>query len=196
MTTTQILARGLLLSAFLLAGRATGEETAPLTKVPASIAEMKDFQKKVQEVTKKITPAVVGVQVGGASGSGVIINEEGIVLTAGHVSGKPDQDVILIMPDGKRLKGKTLGANRKIDSGMIKITDKGGPWPHVEMGKSETLKKGQWVISLGHPNGYYEHRKPVLRVGRIQNVTGDLIQTDSPWWAATPAAHCSTLTAR
>lgn len=177
MSTFRFLSRALLVFGLLFGGRAAAEETAPFTKVPASIAELKDLQKKIQEVTKKVMPAVVGVQVGGASGSGVIINDEGIVLTAGHVSGKANQDVVLIMPDGKHVKGKTLGADRGIDSGMIKITDK-GTWPHAEKGSSESLKKGQWVISLGHPGGYVEKRSPVLRLGRIQNVTERFIQTD------------------
>src|SRR4051794_29123061 len=118
MSLTRFLSRAVLAAALVFSGRALAEEVAPATKVPASISELKDLQKKVQETTKKVMPAVVGVQVGGASGSGVIINEEGIVLTAGHVAGKANQDVILIMPDGKHVKGKTLGVDRGIDSGM------------------------------------------------------------------------------
>ena len=115
MSFTRLLSSALLAAALMFSGRAVAEESAPFTKVPANISELKDFQKKVQETTKKVMPAVVGVQVGGASGSGVIITEDGLVLTAGHVSGKAKQDVVLIMPDGKHVKGKTLGADRGID---------------------------------------------------------------------------------
>ncbi len=106
------------------------------------------------------------VQVGSASGSGVIVSEDGVILTAGHVSGKPGQKVEVVMPDGKTYKGTTLGNNSGIDSGMIKITDK-GKYPFVEMGKSADLKKGTWVITTGHPGGYYPGRSPVVRVGKI-----------------------------
>src|SRR5437879_2436455 len=112
---------GCVASALLLfSGRVPASDSAPLTKVPANLAEIKDLQKKVQEVTKKVIPTVVGVQIGGASGSGVIVTEDGYVLTAGHVSGKPGQDAMLILPDGTRKKGKSLGQNKGIDSGMIK----------------------------------------------------------------------------
>ncbi len=158
-------------------GRAVGAETDVSYKVPNTIAELRDLQKRVQQVYKKVMPAVVGIQIGGSSGSGVIVSEDGYVLTAGHVSGKPETKCTVIMPDGKRLHAKSLGANRGIDAGMIKITDD-GKWPHVDMGDSKTLKKGQWAIAIGHPGGYFIGRSPVLRLGRIQNFNNALIQTD------------------
>ena len=51
--------------------------------------DLKDLQKRVQDVYKKVTPAVVGVQIGGASGSGVIVSEDGYVLTAGTFPASP-----------------------------------------------------------------------------------------------------------
>src|SRR5262249_25394639 len=122
-------------------------------------------------------PAVVGIQIGGASGSGVIVSEDGYILTAGHVSGKPDTECEIIFPDGKRVKGKSLGVNRSIDSGMIKITEK-GKWPFAEMSRGPKPEKGQWVVSLGHPNGFISGRTPVLRLGRVLNSTDSLVQTD------------------
>src|SRR5262249_21538598 len=60
---------------------------------------------------------------------------------------------------------------------MIKITET-GQYPHVEMGDSKPLQKGQWVVSLGHPGGFVPGRSPVLRLGRVINTTDTLIQTD------------------
>lgn len=152
-------------------------ETKPHTKVPSCVAELRAMQKRVQELVKKVMPCTVGIQIGSSAGSGVIVSEDGFVLTAGHVSGKAGQDAILILPDGKRVKGKTLGANTGIDSGMIKITEE-GKWPFVDLGDSASLEKGQWCFSLGHPGGYRPGRAPVLRVGRIVNPTDTFIQTD------------------
>src|SRR5262245_7407837 len=165
-----------LLVALFLAAPALAD-MHPLTKEPANIKELKELQTRVQDIYKKVTPAVVGIQIGGASGSGVIVTEDGYVLTAGHVSGKPDQDCTVIFPDGKKLKAKSLGQNRGIDSGMIQITET-GQYPHVEMGDSKSLQKGQWVVSLGHPGGFVPGRSPVLRLGRVINSTDSLIQTD------------------
>jgi hypothetical protein len=126
----------------------------------------------------KVQPAVVGVSIGPAQGSGVIV-KGGRVLTAGHVSGQPGRTVTLHLADGRKLKGKTLGRNADIDSGLIEITDK-GDWPGVEMGKSADLKKGQWVVAIGHPGGYRANRTPVVRLGRVLEVNAGAIVTDCP----------------
>lgn len=140
------------------------------TTQPDDVDELKALQSVVKKVIEKTTPATVGIVIGMGAGSGVIVSETGLVLTAAHVSGPPEKDCWLILPDGKRVKGRTLGTNDKMDSGMIQITEKGpnnGKWPFVEIGKSDVLKKGQWVVSLGHPGGYKRDRPPVARLGRV-----------------------------
>ena len=135
---------------------------------PASVAELKAIQEHVKAVLKKVVPATVGIRIGGAAGSGVIIDAEGHVLTAGHVSGTPERECTIILPDGKRVKGKTLGRNNGIDSGLIQIIDK-GKWNFVEMGDSTKLKRGQWCLAVGHPGGFKPGRSPVVRLGAFCN---------------------------
>lgn len=147
-------------------------------EVPTSVEELRAMQAHVQQLAKKVIPCTVGVRVGSAQGSGVIITEDGYVLTAGHVVGKPNQDVVFVLPDGSEVKGKTLGMNRGIDSGLMKI-DGEREWPHLEMGKSADLKEGQWIIGTGHPGGYETGRLPVLRMGRILSANDSVIVTDS-----------------
>src|SRR5437879_1412094 len=60
-------------------------------RAPTSVGELRDIEKHVQKVIQKVLPAVVGVRVGPGQGSGVIVKEDGTILTAGHVSGKPAQ---------------------------------------------------------------------------------------------------------
>src|SRR5947208_3454858 len=50
-------------------------------RIPASVEELRDIEKHVQQVLKKVMPCVVGLQVGMGQGSGVIINEDGTILT-------------------------------------------------------------------------------------------------------------------
>jgi serine protease Do len=145
--------------------------------VPENVDDLKALQDQVQRVVQKVMPCVVGVRIGSSQGSGVIINKEGHVLTAGHVSGKAGRDCFLILPDGKRLKGKTLGGNHGVDSGLIQITEE-GKWPYVEMGRSSELKPGQWCVALGHPGGFRPGRTPVVRLGRVLFRNQVLIQTD------------------
>jgi serine protease Do len=47
------------------------------------------------------------------------------------------------------------------------------------MGTSKDLKIGQWLVALGHPGGYHPGRPPVVRLGRLTNVTTDTLHTDN-----------------
>jgi serine protease Do len=147
---------------------------------PESIDDLKAIENHIKEVVKKLLPCTVCIQARG-SGSGVIVSEDGLVLTAGHVSSKPRQPITIITPDGKRHKGITLGGNETIDSGMVKITDP-GKWPYVEMGMLADLKKNDWCLTTGHPGGFKSGRSPVVRVGRIldinDKVAAKYIRTD------------------
>lgn len=136
---------------------------------PQSPGDLKAIQDHVKLVIKKVTPAVVAIQIGPNAGSGVIVDEDGTVLTAGHVSGKPGQRCLLILPDGKKLEGKSFGYNRDMDSGMIKITKK-GKYPFARMGDSDKLKVSEWVLAIGHPGGYKETRSTVVRLGRVNKI--------------------------
>jgi len=146
-------------------------------KAPESARDLEELQEHVKKVIKKVTPAVVGIRIGNAAGSGVIIDAEGHVLTAGHVSGKPGQKCKVILPDGTMLDARSLGQNTGIDSGMIKITSK-GKHPYVDMGDSAKVKPSEWVLSIGHPGGFKRGRTPVVRLGRVSAVTSRLIRTD------------------
>src|SRR5262249_45555918 len=122
-------------------------------------------------------PAVVGIRLGQHQGSGIIVTKDGFVLTAGHVSGEPGKTATVIFPDGKELKAKTLGKNGGIDSGMMKIATE-GEYPFVEMGKSDPIKKGDWVLAIGHPGGFRTNRTPVVRVGRVLQATSLFLRSD------------------
>ena len=157
------------------------------TTSPESVDELKALQNKVKEVVKKARPSTVGLLIGAGAGSGVIVSEDGIVLTAAHVIGRPGQVVRFVLSDGSVVRGKSLGSNPKYDSGMARITDKPpksaswpgaeeGKWPAAELGTlprfdsdGKLINKGQWVVSLGHPGGPKPDRPPPVRVGRFQN---------------------------
>jgi len=147
--------------------------------IPTSTADLLNLQAAIEQAKEIGLPATVGISIGGTFGSGVIVSEDGYVLTAGHVVGNTSgRDVTIIMADGKtRVPAKTLGADHDMDSGLVKIT-KEGKYPHVEMGHSGDLKLGQWCVTLGHPNGLKEGRPPVLRMGRVWYARDDAIGTD------------------
>jgi len=175
-----------LLGAVLSAGLAVAD---PVTKVipappsavskaqPESLEDLRALQQQTREVIDKVIPTTVCLQVGGASGSGVIVSEDGIILTAGHVSGEPGRKIKVILHDGRRVDGVTLGRWSQIDSGMAQITTE-GKWPYAEIGVSKDLKVGQWCISTGHPGGYKKDRPPVVRLGRIGFSSDNMVQSD------------------
>jgi serine protease Do len=117
------------------------------------------------------------LRVGSAQGSGVIIRKEGYILTAGHVSKEADKDVVITLYNGKEVKGKTLGANHNLDSGLVKIVDK-GDWPFTEMAKSADIKDGAWCLAVGHPGGLKPGRPPVVRLGRILEHRKEYLRSD------------------
>jgi serine protease Do len=148
---------------------------------PENLEDLKAIEARVKEVVDKVRPCTVCIRSGGSSGSGVIISEDGYILTAGHVSGTPGRDITIVMPDGSTNPGKTLGGNGTIDSGLVKIT-KPGKWPFAEIGSSAEMKKNDWCVVTGHPGGFKTGRSPVVRVGRIVEINtrseAQFIRTD------------------
>jgi serine protease Do len=150
-------------------------------RVPSGVAQIKAMQDHIQAVSSYVTRATVGVRVGRAGGSGVVVTPDGYVLTCAHVTRRAGVPVTIMFSDGTRARGKTLGANSGVDAGLIKITDKpksDAGWPHCRMGKSADLKRGQWCIAAGHSGGFRANRTPPVRLGRVLRNTSTVIVTD------------------
>jgi serine protease Do len=148
--------------------------------VPKTPSDVRAMEQHVRKAAAAAMQATVGLRVGGAGGSGVIISADGYVLTAGHVSRDKGRAATIIFPDGKSVRGTTLGANLGVDAGLIRITAKppAGGWPYCEMGSSSGLKAGQWCLATGHPGGYRRGRTPPVRLGRVLRSTSTVLVTD------------------
>lgn len=146
---------------------------------PTTIEQLKKLENLFAEVIEQVTPATVNIMVDDAQGSGVIVSREGYILTAAHVIGRPNKTATITFGDGKTAQAITLGVNRGYDSGMLKITDD-GKWPFVDIGVSNNLQKGQWVMSIGHPGGLTEGRGLVYRAGRVL-ATPEPVSELTPW---------------
>jgi serine protease Do len=156
------------------------------TSSPESLEELKALQAMVKKVVATNSVSTVGILIGQGAGSGVIVSEDGLVLTAAHVIGKPRQSCVLVLNDGQTVRGETLGVNAKADSGLLKITGKPpanatwpgakeGKWPAVKMGSIKEMGVGQWLVALGHPGGPKKDRPPPVRVGRYRVAPSDKI---------------------
>jgi serine protease Do len=144
-----------------------------------SIEDVRKLEKQIAAVAGKAMKSTVALiaEATGASGSGVVTSADGMILTAAHVV-EGVEEVQVVFPDGKQVKGKVLGANLSKDIGLVKIEDE-GPWPFMERGESKPLKAGDWVIALGHSAGFDPARTPPVRFGRvISKGPGTFLTTD------------------
>ena len=84
-------------------------------------------------------------------GSGVIINENGLVLTNAHVVERVD-DVSVTLANGSICDGQVLGTDVVTDLALVKI-DQDTYSDFAPLGNSEDLEVGDWAIALGTPYG-------------------------------------------
>ncbi len=145
--------------------------------VPISVGDLRAIERHIKALAARVSPAVVAVEIGSGSGSGVVVSADGLVLTAGHVCGRLGRSVRFTFPTGKTARGKTVGVDFESDTGFMKITDRGS-WPHAAMGDLEQARIGDWVLALGHPGGFDQRRSLVVRSGRIIQLADDALQTD------------------
>ena len=89
-------------------------------------------------------------------GSGVIISQDGYVLTNNHVV-EGAKDVIITLADQKEYKGRIVGTDPQTDIAVVKI-DAQESFPAATLGDSENLKVGDWVVAIGNPFGLEQHR--------------------------------------
>ncbi len=149
--------------------------------VPNSLEQLIAMENQQQRVASRVGQCTVNVAIGAAQGCGVIVTGDGYILTAAHVAMRPGKRATVTFQDGRTVAATTLGMNREVDAGLIRINDgqsSGIPWPHATLGRSESLRPGMWCIASGHPGGFERDRGPVTRVGRILKVRPNSIVTD------------------
>ncbi|AIF85359.1 trypsin-like serine protease with C-terminal PDZ domain [Candidatus Nitrososphaera evergladensis SR1] len=117
-------------------------------------------------------------------GSGVVIDQQGYILTNNHVIDDAER-LKVTFADGKVLRGKVVGTDEVTDLAVIKVESE-GPLQAATLGDSAALKAGQIVIAIGNPFGLTGG--PTVTAGivsslkrSIQARTGvlELIQTDA-----------------
>ncbi len=146
-------------------------------RYPRNAKQLRLIQQQVQRVAAQAMPATVGVLVGQGAGSGVIVSADGLVLTAGHVIGKANRQATVLLADGRRLSGRTLGANHEIDAGMVQLNNPPADLPFLPIANA-LPKIGEWVITTGQPGGTLDERSPPLRLGRILAGGDDWVCSD------------------
>jgi Do/DeqQ family serine protease len=83
------------------------------------------------------------------TGSGVIISEDGYIVTNNHVV-KDAQDLEVTLNNRKVYKAKVIGTDSKMDIALLKI-DSDEKLPYTTFANSDNVKVGEWVLAVGNP---------------------------------------------
>src|SRR5213593_4459410 len=113
-------------------------------------------------------------------GSGVIVTDEGHIITNTHVVDQVD-DIEVQMNDGQTEKARLVGADEQVDLAVLKI-DNPGVKP-LKLADSDTVQAGDFVLAIGNPFGFEETVTDGIisskgRPGR-SDYFGDLLQTNA-----------------
>ncbi len=104
-------------------------------------------------------------------GSGFLISPDGYLITNDHVV-EDGEEIIVTLPGGERHDAEIVGTDRVSDISLLKIDGKN--FPYLEMGNSDDLVVGEWVIALGNPFGLFElNDQPSVTVGVISAINRD-----------------------
>ena len=107
-------------------------------------------ERTVIQIVRDVSPAVVTLFARQGGGTGILIREDGLILTNSHVvANLPEVHVRL--GNGERVRGTVLGRDEKADIAVVKIDGKG--LPVAQLGDSDALEVGQAVIAIGNPLG-------------------------------------------
>ncbi len=141
---------------YLLADRSGGSRTidgASLGSAPA-----KDVQRpagSIPGIAAKVLPSVVQIKVrtsqGQATGSGFVVDENGIVVTNNHVVADAQGPVELTFSDGTTTDAEVVGTSASYDLAALRLDAKN--LPALPLGNSDSVVVGDTVIAIGSPLG-------------------------------------------
>ena len=102
------------------------------------------------EIIEQIKPAVVFIETTEGSGSGMIIEANGYVLTNAHVLWNVSVAKVKLS-DGRSFSAEVIGRDEIVDLAILKIV--GDNFPKVTFGNSDNVIQGDDVFTLGYPFG-------------------------------------------
>jgi serine protease Do len=102
-------------------------------------------------------------------GSGFFISTDGYILTNDHVAGNA-KEITVTLTSGEEYQATLVGSDQISDIALLKID--GEDLPHLNLGNSDDVLIGEWVIALGNPFGLFDVAdKPTVTVG-VVSATG------------------------
>ncbi len=148
----------------------TWTDTA-LSQTPNELRGLKlleDIEQTLTSLAERVTPTVVNITpireipqgqgfqrrapFSQGSGSGVIIREDGVIVTNNHVVGQDATEADIRLSDKSNMIARVIGRDKETDIAVLKI-ESDRKFPAAHFGDSNTLKVGQWVLAVGNPMG-------------------------------------------
>lgn len=198
----------LVLAVALLAGGAAGALSTVVLKSPSPrpLADSGPASKKIVleessaviDTVKKVSPSVVSItastntldfftgqaveQKGG--GTGFVLTSDGLIVTNKHVVDQPNTKYTVITAEGKNYLATVLSRDSFNDLAVIKVDAKG--LKPVELGDSDALQIGQWVVAIGNALGEFQNTVTIgvvsakeRQIKTTNEALNGLIQTDA-----------------
>ena len=176
--------------------------TAPVA-AQEFLEQWKERQQKIKRVIERVGPCVVAIE----GGCGVIVSPQGHILSVSHVTGAARRQVTVKLADGTVAIGTTLGSDRNLDLGLLKL-DETREWPYLEVSglpipaprvagyvqpkrngavvrvvaskrarAQASPEIGAWCLAFGYPLSFERGRPAVVRLGQV--LSKDLNQITS-----------------
>jgi len=104
-------------------------------------------------------------------GTGFIVSPDGYIVTNEHVVHNATE-IVVSMTSGEKVPAQIVGSDYYSDIALLKI--EGQNLPYIEMGNSDSVIIGEWVIALGNPFGLFSNNdQPSVTVGVVSAVNRD-----------------------
>ena len=174
------------------------------TQSEQTVEKEQEESKTIADVIEETTKSVVGIsklKSAGESilstsdesqlglGTGIIVTENGYILSNEHVTGSKYSKCYITLENGKNYDGKVVWSDESLDLSLTKIDAKG--LSYLTLGDSNTIRVGETVYAIGNPIGYEFRRTVTSGIISAKNRTikisdeetksymSDLIQTDA-----------------
>ena len=179
-------------------------ENSSTIRTIQTVENVKEQGKQIADVVEEVTSCVVGISkiknAGGTIflkdgttqlglGTGVIVSENGYILSNEHVTGAKYSNCYVTLEDGRSYTANVVWSDSNIDLSICKVNIKN--LPYAKLGDSDNVRVGEMVYAIGNPIGFEFQRtvtsgiiSAVNRTVRIDEnekstYMEDLIQTDA-----------------
>lgn len=109
------------------------------------------------------------------TGSGVIITEDGYIVTNNHVI-QNATELEVTLNNNKSYKAKLVGTDSKMDIALLKV-DADEKLPYATFGNSDNMKVGEWVLAVGNPYNLNSTVTAGIVSAKARNLSKDGIQS-------------------